>query len=62
MSSTTRLAPATSHSNAFTSTPAGKPSLSLPKLQRINESGVDDRAKIEEAMVLLFGKPLAVEV
>jgi hypothetical protein len=32
------------------------------KLQRINESGVDDRAKIEEAMALLFGKPVAVEI
>jgi hypothetical protein len=32
------------------------------QLQRINESGVDERAKIEEAMVLLFGKPLTVEV
>jgi hypothetical protein len=31
------------------------------RLQRINESGVDERAKVEEAMVLLFGKPVTVE-
>jgi uncharacterized protein (DUF342 family) len=33
-----------------------------PELQRINNSGLDERAKIEEAMTLLFGKPVMVEV
>jgi len=32
------------------------------QLKRITESGGDERAKIEEAMVLLFGKPVTVEV
>jgi hypothetical protein len=42
---------------------AAKKALSFAsQLQRINESGVDERAKIEEAMVLLFGKPVTVEV
>jgi hypothetical protein len=32
------------------------------QLQRINEGTADERAKIEEAMVLLFGKPVTVEI
>jgi hypothetical protein len=32
------------------------------QLQRISESGADERAKVEQAMVLLFGKPVTVEI
>ncbi len=31
------------------------------ELQRIHDSGADDRAKIEEAMTILFGKPVTVD-
>ena len=42
---------------------AAKKALSfVSQLQHINESGADERAKVEEAMVLLFGKPVTVEI